>query len=43
MKSFTIDEVLIYNPIAKSKKKKPIESDIQEAKIMAFYPTESPI
>jgi hypothetical protein len=29
MKAFTIDEVLFYNPIAKSKKKKPIESDIQ--------------
>ncbi len=29
MKSFLIDEVLIYNPIIKSKKKKPIESDIQ--------------
>jgi hypothetical protein len=29
MKSFAIDEVLFYNPVAKSKKKKPIESDIQ--------------
>jgi len=43
MKQFVIDEVLIYNPTVKSKKKKPIESDIQEAKILAFYPNSSPI
>lgn len=29
MKPFQIDEILIYNPTVKSKKKKPIESDIQ--------------
>ena len=43
MKSFTISEVLIYNPTLKSMKKKPIESDVQEAKIMAYFPTTAPI
>ena len=38
MKSFTISEALIYNPTLKSMKKKPIEADIQEAKIMAYFP-----
>jgi hypothetical protein len=43
MKQFVIEEVLVYNPKLKSKKKKAIESDIQEAKIMAFYPSSAPI
>jgi|JI10StandDraft_1071094.scaffolds.fasta_scaffold4903702_1 hypothetical protein len=38
MKSFAITEILLYNPTLKSSKKKPIESDIQEAKIIAYYP-----
>lgn len=38
MKNFSIDEILIFNPKLKSQKKKPIESDIQQAKIMAFFP-----
>lgn len=43
MKSFSITEVMIYNPTLKSMKKKPIESDIQEAKVMAYFPTEAPV
>lgn len=39
MKSFAILEVLVYNPTLKSEKKKPIESDIQEAKIVAYLPS----
>lgn len=43
MKSFSIAETLIYNPTLKSQKKKPIESDIQEAKIVAYLPLDDPI
>ena len=39
MKSFTFSEILVYNPTLTSMKKKPIESDTQEAKIMAYFPS----
>jgi hypothetical protein len=39
MKTFRIGELLFYNPTLKSQKKKPIEIDTQEAKIIAYYPS----
>jgi hypothetical protein len=38
MKPFTIAEVLLYDPTRTSPKRKPIEIDIQEAKIVAYHP-----
>jgi hypothetical protein len=38
MKGFIISELLIYDPKRPSPKKKPIEIDIQEAKILAYFP-----
>ena len=43
MKSFIIDELLIYDPKRQSPKRKPIEIDIQEAKIVAYYPNNVPL
>ena len=40
MKAFTIAELLIYDPTRQSSKKKPIEIEIQEAKIIAYYPSQ---
>lgn len=38
MKGFNIAELLIYDPTRPSPKKKPIEIDIQQAKIIVYYP-----
>lgn len=40
MKGFTIAELLIYDPKRPSPKRKPIEIDIQEAKILCYWPEE---
>jgi hypothetical protein len=43
MKNFTIAELLIYDPKRPSPKRKPIEIDIQEAKILIYWPENVPI
>jgi hypothetical protein len=43
MKGFSIVELLIYDPKRPSPKRKPIEIDIQEAKILIYWPKSMPI